>query len=201
MFLYHLVWVVQMVSHTEEPETPVASSSPQKLDVSAIIWCWRPGWFLESYWSLAYAKRLKKVILIPVKKRGRDRMDEVASSCDSKQTRSNVSFFHVLLSGLLPEGTPTFRAGVPASNNQTKEVPHRNAHWFTFYFISDLIKLTTKFSHCIQQPRLGWSNFFVLPLPPVCRLNRKRYPNYIQQGNNGTCSHEGLSHKQKMTLY
>lgn len=55
-------------------------------------------------------------------------MDELASSRDSKQTRSNVSFFHALLSGLLPEGTPTLGGGVPASNNQTKEIPHRNAH-------------------------------------------------------------------------
>lgn len=55
-------------------------------------------------------------------------MDELASSSDSKQTRSNVLFFHVLLSGLLPEETPTFEGGGPASNNQTKEVPHRSAH-------------------------------------------------------------------------
>lgn len=38
-------------------------------------------------------------------------MDELASSRDSKQTRSNVSFFHALLSGLLPEGTPTLGGG------------------------------------------------------------------------------------------
>lgn len=29
MFLYHLVWVVQMVPHTKDAETPVASSSLQ----------------------------------------------------------------------------------------------------------------------------------------------------------------------------
>lgn len=73
-------------------------------------------------------KRLKKLILVSVKKCSRDKTDELASSSDSKQARSKVFFFHVLLSGLLPEDIPAFRVGFPASNNLIGKVPHRSAH-------------------------------------------------------------------------
>lgn len=37
-----------------------------RLDVSAVsVWCWRPGRFLESYWSSVYIGIPKKRVQIP----------------------------------------------------------------------------------------------------------------------------------------
>lgn len=62
-------------------------------DVSEVP-MWHLG--LQSYWSLAYI-RSQKLVLMSVEKRCSSRIDELASKTEGKQAKSKVFFFHILL--------------------------------------------------------------------------------------------------------
>lgn len=53
-------------------------------------------------------------------------MQKCLSQGESKEAKSNVSFFHVFSLGLQPEGAPTFRVGLSTSNNLIKKIPHES---------------------------------------------------------------------------
>lgn len=140
MFLYHLVWVVRMVPHTKDAETPVASSSLQAGCLSypsLVLKAWViPGELLVS--SIGW--KAKEGDFNSSKETGQA---QDGWTCQQSWQQADKKQCFILPCPFIRAATRRnthLGVGVPASNNQTKEVPHRNAHSFIFYFITDLIK-------------------------------------------------------------
>lgn len=102
------VQVSQWLSHAWKAEHPVAAQS-KRLDVSAaLVWHWRPGGFLEGFWtsvSVGIPPPPKKMVLILAKDWHSNRIDEVATKCEGHATKARFPFFLSFLSGQLQENT------------------------------------------------------------------------------------------------
>lgn len=100
-----------------------------RLDVSADpIRCQSPGRFPESYWSTVYMGILKELVLTLVKEYCRTRADELTRECEGSGQKVKFSSPMFFNTGCQQKAWPSFRLGLPASNNLPKNIPYRSAH-------------------------------------------------------------------------
>lgn len=103
-----------------------------------------PGRSLESCWPLIYVGFLEKLKLNLASVTGSPKLAREKRT--SRQVTRPSSSMSCSL-GCHQEVWPGYGVGLPASNNLTKEIPHRFAQNLGFWLILDMVKLTTKVSH------------------------------------------------------
>lgn len=136
----------QWLSHTGEDKNPVASQSMKLGDSVVPTWLCRSGGFLERCRSSTYGRTLRNLVLISVKDCSSDGMGCHTCESETKQAESRGPVCLVLLFGWNQEVPCRHRAGLPASDNLVKKIPHRSTQHLGFLFILDLVKLATKIS-------------------------------------------------------
>lgn len=123
--------VQQWLSHSGENENPVVVQ-PLRLDSAAApVWSWKPEGFPERCWSLVCAGTPEKLILILMKDGLSNSLDGLASKDEDQQLKQfpfSMSFYP----GCHQKVLPTFRLGLPASDNLIKTTLHRQARQLTF---------------------------------------------------------------------
>lgn len=76
--------------------------------------------------------------------------DKLAGESEGKQAKGS-SLFPCLCVGSHWEAWSRFTVGLLILNNWIKEIPHRHGQQFGFQLIPDVVRLTTKDSHCMSR--------------------------------------------------